>query len=76
MSTPTQLIDRAMRAYFRRFGTNAPQPANTSCVVEVRNPRAAWVVVLRNVRGELARYRVTPSGLRFVNEGRPDLLGR
>lgn len=50
--TDEELIDRAMRAYFRRFGKHADQPACYSEVKGTKNP----VVELVNCNGVLARY--------------------
>lgn len=55
--TDEDLIRRAFAAYFRAGGTD--QPANESAVVERDGKR---YVVLRNVRGTLAVYRVRTSG--------------
>jgi hypothetical protein len=49
--TDEQLIDRACRAYFRRFGKHADFPGQDSTVSK------RGVVRLTNVRGELARYK-------------------
>jgi hypothetical protein len=55
------LIDRAITAYFRRFGNEANQPSRSSSAVE------GGFVVLENVNGELARYQITKrGGLRYV----------
>jgi hypothetical protein len=51
------LTRRAFAAYFRSGGTD--QPANTSGVV---NCDGVWYVVLHNVRGTLAVYRVKNDG--------------
>lgn len=45
------LIDRATRAYFRRFGKHADFPSDLSCV------STRGVVRLVNCNSELARYR-------------------
>lgn len=67
------ITKRAYRAYFMRFGARAPQPNRDLSGVEhsgIGDPRDH--VVLRNVRGELARYRIDPSGrLRFVESSSP-----
>lgn len=52
------LVRRAFAAYFRAGGTD--QPANTS---DVREHAGLRYVVLRNVRGPLAVYRVKNDGL-------------
>jgi hypothetical protein len=59
-------LDRAYRAYFRRFGEGADQPNAGLSTIEEGPP---LVVVLANVNGELARYRVQPrtGALRFVD---------
>jgi hypothetical protein len=64
-------MDRAYRAYFRRFGQRADQPNAALSDIEDGPPR---VVVLANVRGELARYRIHPKtgALRFVEPVFPD----
>ncbi len=51
------LTRRAFAAYFRSGGVD--QPANTSGVVKWDG---VWYVVLHNVRGTLAVYRVTKDG--------------
>lgn len=54
------LIDRAVAAYARYCkapGAPYQQPASTSYYDENRRE-----VVLENIHGELARYRVTPTG--------------
>jgi hypothetical protein len=67
MHTADEAIERAIKAYFRRYGERAPQPNIHRSHVEGRGMKGErTVVVLENVRGELARYRATPSGLRFV----------
>ena len=60
--TDDELRDRATRAYFRRFGAVAQQPSSASDVV---GDGADRVVVLRNCRGELARYRLVGLRLRY-----------
>jgi hypothetical protein len=52
------LLRRALAAYFRTGGTD--QPANTSDVAQHAGLR---YVVLRNVRGPLAIYRVKNDGM-------------
>jgi len=52
-------VDRAFAAYFRVGGAGADQPANYSGLVE---HDALSYVVLRNVNGILAVYRVLPHG--------------
>jgi len=60
-----ELIQRAIRAYFRRFGGGAPIPSHSNSYVEVVDGREN--VVLVNVGGELARYFVDKnSNLRFI----------
>ena len=58
-------IERAYRAYFRRFGEGADQPDSGLSTIEEGPSRVA---VLANVNGELARYRIHPrtGALRFV----------
>lgn len=53
-------VDRAFAAYFRTEGAHAPQPGNTSDVVELDRKE---YVVLRNVSGVLAVYRIRTSGV-------------
>ncbi len=50
--TDDQLIDRAVRAYFRRYGKRADYPSVPSSTVSTRG-----VVRLVNCNGELARYK-------------------
>lgn len=68
------ITKRAYRAYFTRFGATAPQPSEDISGVEhsgIADPHD--VVVLRNVRGELACFRVIANGrLRFVGERMKD----
>lgn len=60
------LVSRAVRAYSRRFGTDAIQPANTSQVMDHGGKN---YVVLRNCNGILALYQITASDrLRYVDE--------
>jgi len=49
--TDEALIERATKAYFRRFGKHADFPSSHDCSVSARG-----VVRLACVRGELARY--------------------
>ncbi len=65
MSTVTPVpkgdpLARAFAAYFRSEGAHAAQPANTSDVVELDRKE---YVVLRNVTGVLAVYRIRTSGV-------------
>ena len=61
-----ELIERAVRAYFRRFGGGATIPSHSNSYVETVDGREH--VVLVNVDGELARYFVDKnSNLRFVD---------
>lgn len=55
-----ELTSRAFAAYFRSEGPNADQPANTSGPIEHEGKR---YVVLRNINGVLAVYRLRPQGL-------------
>jgi hypothetical protein len=60
--------ERAFRAYFRRYGEHAPQP---SAGIEVESGTKGEVfVVLKNSKGELARYRLRDGKLRFMDGGR------
>ncbi len=53
-------LNRAMAAYFRNSKSAiTPQPSNLSCEQEHDGKR---YVVLRNVNGILAVYRITTSG--------------
>ncbi len=54
------LLTRATRAYFQRFGAGAAQPNRARSRVEGDQ------VILENVNGELARYRLSSRGLSFV----------
>jgi hypothetical protein len=54
---PDILFERAVRAYFQRFGAHADQPSASSS--EFHGPN---LFALGNARGELARYRVTFTG--------------
>ena len=55
-----ELIEqRAMRAYFRRFGTDAPIPSSGR--TEVVEEGGRRFVEIENVNGHLATYRVVPS---------------
>ena len=54
------LCDRAVRACFRRFGDNADQPSPSA------SETTDSLVVLANNYRELACYRVTRSGLRYL----------
>lgn len=58
-ATDEELTRRAFAAYFRSGGEGAPMPAYDSGVVEHEGKR---YVVLRNVNGTLAVYRVRTSG--------------
>jgi hypothetical protein len=58
--------ERAFRAYFRRYGEHAPQP---SAGIEVEtNIKGEVFVVLKNSKGELARYRLRDGKLRFTDD--------
>ena len=50
---------RAMRAYFRRFGQEADTPSRFS--TEISEVRGRWYVQLSNINGVLATYRIFPS---------------
>jgi hypothetical protein len=50
----TTTMNRAIRAYFRRFGIGAAQPSSALSHISDRT------IVLSNSRGELARYRIRP----------------
>jgi hypothetical protein len=57
------LIDRAFAAYFRagaREGASPDMPANDSCLCELDGKQ---YVVLSNIRGVLAVYRVRNNGI-------------
>lgn len=49
-----EMFDRCSRAYFRTYGADAEQP--TSASEYETAPDGSTLFVLRNVRGELARY--------------------
>ena len=57
VTSNTELIDRATRAYLRASGPYAELPGNTSDVEEHDDK---LYVILRNVKGTLAVYRVRP----------------
>ncbi len=57
--TETELMGRALRAYFMMG--NQDQPSNTSGVEQATNGKA--YVVLRNIRGILAVYRLRNDGI-------------
>lgn len=63
--TTAAIPGRALRAYFRRFGSRAPQPSAGSLEPSI-DSRGRVFVILSNVRGELARYRFAGGRLRFV----------
>lgn len=54
------LIKRAYAAYFRRFGPRADQASHGGSHVE------DGFVVLENVNGELAQFKICRQRLRFV----------
>ncbi len=58
-------MNRAERAYFRRYGRQADIPANYSGVEHYRGRDYA---VLRNGRGTLAVYLVGPHRIRQLDE--------
>lgn len=58
---------RAFRAYFRRFGKDAPTPSGSA---EWTEYFAKTVIVLSNVNGPLAWYRVKEDGS-LSYDGRP-----
>lgn len=55
------LSNRALAAYFRRFGRNAPQPASP----DIEEHQDGLNVVLSNVNGILAEFRFTNGRLRY-----------
>lgn len=61
----SKLFKHAITAYFRRFGSGANRPSNSSGVEEI-DGRDCFV--LRNINGPLAIYRILDSQhLLFVN---------
>ena len=61
--TLDELIDRAIRAYTRRFGPQADAPAKNATLTH-----HSGVIILRNTYRELATYRIRGDGtLRFVS---------
>lgn len=62
-TSENELFTRAGRAYRRRCEQNGhtmQTPNRAASTVD------GDVVVLRNIRGEIARYRITGRGLRYV----------
>jgi hypothetical protein len=60
----------AFAAYFRRFGDMADQPSRSYSDIETHKGRD--YVILRNVRGVLAAWRINEKGgLHFVTGGGP-----
>lgn len=58
------LVKRATRSYFRRFGGGAPIPSDASRVEMIRGEQ---IVVLRDINGDLAKYKIDRGGkLRLV----------
>ena len=58
-----ELVDAAIKAYFRRYGESANQPSRYSSAVDDGH------VILRNINGELARYKVDArGGLHYVDD--------
>ncbi|NPV89241.1 MAG: hypothetical protein HPY50_00515 [Firmicutes bacterium] len=55
----TGFLNRAISAYYRTGGPNMQQPSNSSEEVEYNGK---YYVVLRNVNGILAVYRITNTG--------------
>jgi len=55
--TRDEYVDRAFRAYFRIDGINADRPSERGSTVETAESGRHYVV-LRNVRGALAVYRI------------------
>lgn len=53
-----ELVQRAFRKYFGRYGKNAMQPSNTSGIV---NHAGQDYVGLEDVNGVLAVYGITPN---------------
>lgn len=66
--SPDDIPSRALRAYLRRFGSGAPQPSSASLEL-ITDASGRVFVILSNVRGELATYRVHGGRLRFVEVG-------
>jgi len=57
-TTEEKLLSRALAAWFRSGAID--QPANTSCVT---HHEGRWYVVLQNVRGTMAVYRLKNDGV-------------
>jgi hypothetical protein len=55
---------RALQAYFRRFGKDAQQPG----MIEMEDRENGQYVVLSNVNGVLAKYRVSSNRLTFSTQ--------
>ena len=53
-----KFLDRALKAYFRRFGDDAAQPSLLDSYVDVENN----TVFLVNSHGTLAAYHIRPNG--------------
>lgn len=69
-----RLVGRAVRAYSKRFGPYANQPASTSDVMDHGGKN---YVVLHNCNGILAIYQITTSDrLRYVEEAPEGALER
>ena len=63
-------IRTAFTAYFRRFGDMADQPSRSYSDIETHKGKD--YVVLRNIRGVLAAWRINEKGgLHFVTAGGP-----
>jgi hypothetical protein len=61
MRSPTgDPVARAFAAYFRVEGPTAPEPASSSGVAEADGKQ---YIVLRNINGVLAVYRIRTSGV-------------
>ncbi len=56
MTTNDELLDRAIRKYFREKGNNAEQPDRS--LSQIWSGNYGLYVDLRNINGNLARYRV------------------
>lgn len=49
------LFNNARKAYFRRFGASAKQPANSSGIEQIDGQE---YFVLRNINGPIAKYKI------------------
>ena len=67
-------VDRAVAAYYRTGGSSVPHPSNNPAVVKHNGKQ---YVVLDNVNGVLAVYRIRNNGyLKQLKRWPPELEGR